>query len=155
MLNFLYQKAKLLVKSPSFDKIGFTEEEGNLKNEILKYLKTGDISQLSEEAIQKISPYLNIINEAITDGLKNVWSEVANSFGTTNVFTANDTNRHIWEELQNFGIVTKIGEDLFKMNSDISEDSVNYALGSANLDTATRNSFYSQWQETATLIILQ
>jgi hypothetical protein len=33
------------------------------------------------------------------------------------------------------------------MNSDISEDSVNYALGSANLDTATRNSFYSKWQE--------
>ena len=133
--------------SEALDQIGFTEEEGNLKNEILKYLKTGDVSQLSEEAIQKISPYWNIINEAIVDSLKNVWSEVANSFGTTNVFTANDTNRHIWEELQNFGIVTKIGEDLFKMNSDISEDSVNYALGSANLDTATRNSFYSQWQE--------
>ena len=133
--------------SEALDQIGFTEEEGNLKNEILKYLKTGDISQLSEEAIQKISPYWNIINEAIIDSLKNVWSEVANSFGTTNVFTANDTNRHIWEELQNFGIVTKIGEDLFKMNSGISEDSVNYALGSANLDTATRNSFYSQWQE--------
>lgn len=133
--------------SEALDQIGFTEEEGNLKNEILKYLKTGDVSQLSEEAIQKISPYWNIINEAIIDSLKNVWSEVANSFGTTNVFTANDTNRHIWEELQNFGIVTKIGEDLFKMNSDISEDSVNYALGSANLDTATRNSFYSKWQE--------
>ena len=119
---------------------GLTDNE---KNELETYLKTGE-GKLSADVTAAIQPHLETINKVATDSLSNVWSAVAGAFGTDAKFFADETNRHIYQQLVENGILT--GEnDVFTLNKNLDEETLRAGL--EGTDTSLRNRIYQSWHD--------
>ena len=119
---------------------GLTDNE---KNELETYLKTGE-GKLSEGVTAAIQPHLETINKVATDSLSNVWSAVAGAFGTDAKFFADETNRHIYEQLVEDEILT--GEnDVYTLNKNLDEKTLRDGL--EGTDISLRNRIYQSWHD--------
>ena len=119
---------------------GLTDDE---KNELETYLKTGE-GKLSANVTAAIQPHLKTINKVATDSLSNVWSAVAGAFGTDAKFFADETNRHIYQQLVENGILT--GEnDVYTLNENLDEKTLRAGL--EGTDTSLRNKIYQSWHD--------